>query len=842
MFQNIANDFSDNNKNHYKDVKLNNEEIGMFLKRSFSRQNIILYVISFMISMVSFGGDISLGLAPFGLAILAATASSGIPISIVYIITLLGSFVGLGKDITANYFLTSLVFFATLFIVKTKKQVDYNEKLKLGKNIIISIFVVNIVPMLFTTLKLSNVIFTVLLSIITYIFYKIFVNAIDVIYEYGEKKVFSIEELMGASLLLAIAITALEPINILGYSLKNVLCILIVLILGWKSGILVGTTGGVTIGIVLGIIGNEPPITIAAFAIAGMLSGIFSKVGKLGVIIGFIAGNIIITYVSNDNIEPIILFQEILIASLGLLLIPKKAEVAMNELFDNSTLLPDMNKRALEESKETVNKLSNISETISEMAKSYDEVAATVLENKEDITCESENKEIFKKELNNNIDGMEDNILYDDIKNSDEIINDIFKHLSKNKKLTKDVLILIFAKYNNYIIGTENGNINSSVENDMKDMIDVINKSYKLSKINFVWKKKLDEKNKSMSVQLQGVSEVISDLADDIRDSKNEKYTDKKELIRKILMQKGIVISDIKIKKNDSDRTIVTIYTKDCDENIENMAKKIGRVLTKVLQEKMTLQKKKSSLKPDNDSLAFSFISSDLYNLNVGIARAKKYNSPVSGDTSLQTKLNDGKYLLAISDGMGSGPEARKSSKIAIKMLERMLTSGFKKDVSIKMINSTLSANNDEDMYATLDILILDLYQGNIEFIKNGACPTYIKRNKEVELVKSISLPTGIINDIDLVVYDKDIKDGDIIVMCSDGIVESNTEYLHKELWLKYFLEELQTDDVQQIADLIISEAIDNDYGKEKDDMTVIGLLFFYLGLKFVDSIVIIYI
>lgn len=822
MFQNIANDFSDNNKNHYKDVKLNNEEIGMFLKRAFSRQNIILYVISFMISMVSFGGDISLGLAPFGLAILAATASSGIPISIVYIITLLGSFVGLGKDITANYFLTSLVFFATLFIVKTKKQVDYNEKLKLGKNIIISIFVVNIVPMLFTTLKLSNVIFTVLLSIITYIFYKIFVNAIDVIYEYGEKKVFSIEELMGASLLLAIAITALEPINILGYSLKNVLCILIVLILGWKSGILVGTTGGVTIGIVLGIIGNEPPITIAAFAIAGMLSGIFSKVGKLGVIIGFIAGNIIITYVSNDNIEPIILFQEILIASLGLLLIPKKAEIAMNELFDNSTLLPDMNKRALEESKETVNKLSNISETISEMAKSYDEVAATVLENKEDLTCELENKEIFKKELNNNIDGMEENILYDDIKNSDEIINDIFKHLSKNKKLTKDVLILIFAKYNNYIIGTENGNINSSVENDMKDMIDVINKSYKLSKINFVWKKKLDEKNKNMSVQLQGVSEVISDLADDIRDSKNEKYTDKKELIRKILMQKGIVISDIKIKKNDSDRTIATIYTKDCDENIENMAKKIGRVLTKVLQEKMTLQKKKSSLKPDNDSLAFSFISSDLYNLNVGIARAKKYDSPVSGDTSLQTKLNDGKYLLAISDGMGSGPEARKSSKIAIKMLERMLTSGFKKDVSIKMINSTLSANNDEDMYATLDILILDLYQGNIEFIKNGACPTYIKRNKEVELVNSISLPTGIVNDIDLVVYDKDIKDGDIIVMCSDGIVESNTEYLHKELWLKYFLEELQTDDVQQIADLIISEAIDNDYGKEKDDMTVI--------------------
>ncbi len=822
MFQNIANDFN-TEKNHYKDVRFNNEDMRIFLRKAFSRQNIIIYIISFMISMVSFGGDISLGLAPFGLAITAAIASSGIPISFVYIITLLGSFLGLGKEITLNYFLTSLVFFATLFIVKTKKQTDANEKMKLGKNIVISILCVNIIPMIFTTLSISNVIFSIILSIITYIFYKIFVNAIDVIYEYGEKKVFSIEELMGASLLLAIAITALDPINILGYSLKNVLCILVVLILGWKSGILIGTTGGVTIGIVLGIIGNEPPITIAAFALAGMLSGIFSKIGKIGVIIGFIAGNVLITYVSKENVEPIILFQEILIASLGLLLIPKKAEVAMNELFENSTLLPDMNKRALEESKETVSKLSNISETISEMAKSYDEVAATIVEEKNnDVDCELENKKIFQKELKSNLEGMEDNILYDDIKNSTEIIDDIFKYLNKNAVLTKDVLILIFAKYNNYIIGTENGNINISVENDIKKMIDIINKSYNVSKINFVWKKKLEEKNKNMSVQLQGVSEVISDLAEDIMDSKKEKYTDKKELIRKILAQKGIIVSDIRIKKNESNRKIVKVYVKDLDEKVENIVKKIERVLNKVLQEKMTLQKKQIATRSDEDISTYTFMSSDLYNLKVGIARAKKHDSPVSGDTSLQTKLNDGKYLLAISDGMGSGPEARKSSKIAIKMLERMLMSGFKKDVSVKMINSTLSANNEEDMYATLDILILDLYQGNIEFIKNGACPTYIKRNKEVELINSVSLPTGIINDIDLVVYDKDIKDGDIIVMCSDGIIESNSEYLHKELWLKYFLEELETDDVQQIADLIISEAIDNDYGKEKDDMTVI--------------------
>ena len=156
-------------------------------------------------------------------------------------------------------------------------------------------------------------------------------------------------------------------------------------------------------------------------------------------------------------------------------------------------------------------------------------------------------------------------------------------------------------------------------------------------------------------------------------------------------------------------------------------------------------------------------------------------------------------------------------------MLERLLTSGFKKDTSIKLINSTLASTmKEEDMYATLDIAIIDLYTENMEFVKNGACPTYVKRNKDVQILKSISMPTGIIDNIDLIVYDKDIEKGDIIVMCSDGIIESNNEYQNKELWLKYLLEEINTDDVQKIADIIISEAIDNDYGKEKDDMTVI--------------------
>ena len=177
---------------------------------------------------------------------------------------------------------------------------------------------------------------------------------------------------------------------------------------------------------------------------------------------------------------------------------------------------------------------------------------------------------------------------------------------------------------------------------------------------------------------------------------------------------------------------------------------------------------------------------------------------------------------MAYEAGRVSVGRKNPNSKIAISMLERLLSSGFDKETSIKLINSTLEANFKDDMYATLDVEILDLFNGNMEFIKNGACPTFVKRGKSVQLLKSMSLPTGILNDVDLVVYDYDLQDGDILVMCTDGVIDSNKEYLNKHLWLKYLLEDIESNDAQKIADIIISEAIDNDFGNQKDDMSVI--------------------
>lgn len=820
MFQNITGDLRDN-KNEYKEEnkRVSTKDV---LKRLFAKQNIMLYIITFMISMVGFDDNtLIFSLVPFGLAIIAGALGNNRPIGIMYVLSLIGTFIKFGFNNLLVYFITSLVFFVSILLIRPKIQENVNEKRKIGGHLVFAVVLVQIVPMFFREFYVFDLLTSIMLGITTYIFYKIFVNSITMIIDFGTRRAFTIEEVMGTSLLLAIAVTVFGDLNIFGFSIKNILSILIVLVLGWKNGVLVGATGGITIGVVLGVITGTEPIMIAAYAISGLIAGLLNRFGRIGVIVGFALGNVVLAYAANGNTVPLILFQEILIASLGLLAIPKNIEINIEDLVGSTKLLPEVTERDLEENKDTIYKLNSMSETIYDMAESYGEAAATILSEEELKEQEKANIDIFLEELKKNIEELEDNMLYEEMYYpTEQLITDIFNHLLENDIITEKEFVKILEKNNNYIVGFEN--TKGQAKEDIYKMVKAINYSYRISKINFIWKKKLDESKKTVSSQLKGVSEAISKMAEDI-DKKEDKFLDKKQEILKLLEQKEIEIKSIEIKQQSSGRYMVEVYTDTCEnpDGTECDIKKICKILSKVLEQKMIMQKQECGLRLNKEICKFTYLSDDNYKVQIGTAKSTKSGSPVSGDSSLQIKLEDGKYLLALSDGMGSGPEAMKSSKIAVKMLERLLTAGFEKDVSLKLINSTLSANTEEDMYATLDIEILDLFNGNMEFIKNSACPTYVKRGREVQLLKAMSLPTGILSDVDLVVYDYDLQDGDILVMCTDGVIDSNKEYLNKQLWLKYLLEDIETNDAQKIADIIINEAIDNDYGNQKDDMTV---------------------
>lgn len=795
--------------------------IKMTLKSLLSINNIAIYIIAFMISMVGFSSqNIMLGLSPFAIAFMAAMLSNGNPIGIVYILTLIGTFISFGPNVLLTYVLTSLVFFASSLFIRHNVIEDTNEEKRLGVHLFASVLMVQIVPMFFRTFLLYDLLISIMIAVVTFIFYKIFANSIIMIKEFKNKKAFTIEEVIGTSLLLAIAACAFGDLTVFGFSIKNILSILIVLVLGWKNGMLVGATGGITIGVVLGIISGSEPMMIAAYAISGLVAGILNKFGRIGVVVGFIAGNVLLTYVANGNTVPIITIQEILIACLGLLAIPKKLKINIEDLYGKTKLLPETTGRSLGESHETILKLNSMSETIADLARGY---KTSEKEDKKLKKQELSNENIFIEELKNNLVNLEENILFDDVyNNNNNILHEIFEELLKNDVIDEKKLVSIFESHNNYIVGFHEKN--KAVEADVSKMINAINSSYRLSRVNFVWKKKIEQNKQNISSQLEGVSQAIADLAEEIKEDKKEEFADKKEELMRAFQEKNFDIQNLNIKRLKNGRYIIDIYHNLCDdlEGKKCNIKRIKTILERILKDKFIIQHQTCGLRENKEQCKFTYMSQDKLNVQIGVAKTTKAGSPVSGDTNLEAKLEDGKYLLAISDGMGSGPEAMKSSKVAIKTLERLLTAGFDKTVSLKLINSILETTQKDDMYATLDVEILDLYSGVMEFVKNGACPTYLKRGKEVQLLKANTLPAGAVENVDLEVYDCDLQDGDIIVMCSDGVIESNDEYINKEVWVKYLLEDMQTDDAQKIADILLKESIDNDYGTQKDDMTVI--------------------
>lgn len=827
MFQNISDNTKEKDFEGELEFVANERNATNIIKKNFSIPNIIIYVLSFMLSMI--GGTnspIFTSISPYGFAITAAGFGARVPAAIICLVTLIGTTIKYGGSGFLFYILTLLIFVALLLIKKPVEQEEKNEKLKVGTQMAWSVFIVQMIKILFNGFLLYDVLYAMMITIATVALYKVFVNSLVVFKEINIKKVFSIEEVMGASLILALAVNCLGNLSVFGFSIRNILSILIVLVMGWKNGMLVGGTAGITIGTAVGILTGQEPVMIAAYAISGMIAGILNKLGKIGVIVGFIIGNIVLSYVSNGNTVEIIKFQEILIAALGLLAIPKTYKLEIKDFISDTKMLPETTLRKLEENKETINKLNNMSSTISQIALEYENAAATIVTDEELERQEKENQELFEEELYKNLENKEENLLFDDIYNNNEnIVDEIFEILISREVITRKNLINTFANHNNYIMGfsADAKEDDYIAKNDIDEMVRVINSSYRISKLNFIWKKKLDENKKTMSSQLNGVSEALSSLANQIKNEDEDIYKPQKEQIRTLLSEKEITLKDITIKE-DEGKYLVNLYTGVC-ENMDGKdcgAKKIARVLAKVFGNKLILQKQKCGLRVNDTTCVYTFTSEDNYTLQVGVAKTKKADSIISGDTTLQTRLEDGKYLIAISDGMGSGPEARKSSKIAIKMLERLLKSGFNNDTALKLINTTISANTDEDMYATLDVSIVDLYKGNMKFIKNGACPTFVKRNSNVEVLKAVALPTGILDNVDLVEYNYNLQDGDLVIMCSDGILDSNKEYMNKELWIQEILEQIETDDAQRISDIILKEAIDNDFGKEKDDMTVI--------------------
>ncbi len=206
----------------------------------------------------------------------------------------------------------------------------------------------------------------------------------------------------------------------------------------------------------------------------------------------------------------------------------------------------------------------------------------------------------------------------------------------------------------------------------------------------------------------------------------------------------------------------------------------------------------------------------------IGFAQRAKPAEPLCGDSLAIARLDLQRFLLVVSDGMGAGINAARESRIVIKMMEQLIGSGNPPEVAAGVVNTALYLRGGEESAATIDLALIDLSAGSVDFLKAGAPPSFIKRNGSVEMVRSTCWPAGILDRLETEVLKREILPGDILVMVTDGISEVEQEGTAPGDWLYGFLLELPVEEPQTVADLILKRALKNGSSQNRDDMTVL--------------------
>lgn len=148
----------------------------------------------------------------------------------------------------------------------------------------------------------------------------------------------------------------------------------------------------------------------------------------------------------------------------------------------------------------------------------------------------------------------------------------------------------------------------------------------------------------------------------------------------------------------------------------------------------------------------------------------------ISGDATGECRIPGGRVCFALSDGMGRGKEARTESEAAIRLLFRLCCAGVQKELVYENVNRMLLAQNEAEMYATLDAVSIDLNTGDAEMLKYGAPPSYLIRDGKIRTIAGEALPCGILAEAKPSVIRIKLKKHDRIVLCSDGVQDVLTE------------------------------------------------------------------
>lgn len=321
----------------------------------------------------------------------------------------------------------------------------------------------------------------------------------------------------------------------------------------------------------------------------------------------------------------------------------------------------------------------------------------------------------------------------------------------------------------------------------------------------------LDSSRMLIANQLGGVSKLLQTLSKevDVNINFDNKFDEK---IKEELSFKNIQCYDVAVYEKDIQTKIVNLIV-----NTQTIVEKvIEKVVSKIFNCQLAIVEISPSDYPG--ASVITLMPKPNYDVAYGCSTITKSGKICSGDSKSLIKIDDGKYMVSICDGMGSGKKAYNISNLTISLIEKFYLAGFDNETIINSVNKLLSLTEEEN-FSTIDLCIIDGKKNTYDFIKLGATCGFLKRDKgECEIISSSGLPVGVLEEISPHIIRKKISPFDMLVLVSDGITDS----FEGKIELSEYIQNNHIINPLSLSKDILNKALDLNGGVAIDDMTVI--------------------
>jgi stage II sporulation protein E len=629
-------------------------------------------------------------------------------------------------------------------------------------------------------------ILTILEGAIVFVLVYVFDNVLSLILDVKRRRILSNEEIISMGIFAGLLIVGLWDIKIYSLSIRNILSVLFITIAAHIGGIGVGTAVGILMGLVLTMASGPDPTLIALLGVCGLVAGTFRNLGKIFTGFTFLLANALMSFYINQSTVTILSFREILVSIGLLILIPRKAFNTMRQFLDYSLMRYKEQNFYIKRMQElTVERLNEFAGVFKELAAAFGEVSHGAKTGQDDIAklfdiissqvCSScpLYGSCWERDFSGTYNGMFNIITTIESRGSIEKA-DIRGELSKH-----------------------------CIHLDR--LIDSIQQVYGLYKSNLKWRSKIDECRQLVAQQLDGVSGVVGQLAQEL-DIRIDFKKDLEETISLELDKAGIRVKEVLVMEKSDGSIEINIHKNSCNGR-RDCTRKVQRMVSKIIGRRMAIDQSPCTGISKGECI-LKLVDAMEFQVSTGVARKPGQSGGICGDSYSFNGVAHGKYMLALSDGMGLGEKAANESGVVISLLENFLEAGFDMDTIIPTINSTLLLRSQDEIFATLDLCLLDLVSGDADFVKIGAVSTFIKRRNYVEVVKASSLPIGILENIQLETASLKLYDEDMIVMITDGVLDNASKGEKAEEWLVEVIDALDTRNPQEMADHIMESVL----------------------------------